>query len=289
MMLKYLHLVKFSHTIFALPFAIVGFLLGYLQLNGDVSWLTFLFVIACMVFARNTAMAFNRWADRKIDAENPRTAQREIPSGKLEARKVLFFVIANALLFMLSAKLISNICFFLSPIALMIILGYSYAKRFTSIAHIILGLGLSLAPIGAYIAVIGKTDIIPMLFGAVVLFWVSGFDIIYAIQDEQFDKDTQLHSIPSKFGEKQSLMIALCFHTACVALIWFATYLTILDYDQMKGLSILGSIIFTFSVVYQHWVIRPFDIDKIDLAFFRSNGVASLAFGICFVLDVFLR
>src|SRR5687767_2464381 len=194
---NYLSLVKFSHTVFAMLFAMIGFFLGLTTWSFSVvpGWNTviypwkrilflFLLVILCMVFARNAAMAFNRYLDRNFDAKNPRTAIREIPAGILEVNHVLMFTIANCLLFIACCFFINRICFFLSPVALFIVLGYSYTKRFTALCHLVLGIGLSLAPIGAYLAVAGKFELLPILFSLTVLSWVSGFDIIYALQDD---------------------------------------------------------------------------------------------------------
>lgn len=189
-------LVTFAHTIFALPFAIIGFFIATSLHNFPLHWSTFVFVILCMVFARNTAMGFNRWADRRIDAQNPRTADREIPSGKISASHGLIFTLINAALFIATTWFINSLCFWLSPVALLVIMGYSLTKRFTALCHFILGLGLSQAPIGAYMAVSGQFHWLPLIFSAVVLSWVSGFDIIYAMQDEEFDTEKQLFSIP---------------------------------------------------------------------------------------------
>ena len=203
-MKKYLSLIKFSHTIFAMPFALIGFFLA--TKSNQVEWITLLYVVLCMIFARSAAMAFNRYIDRDIDAANLRTAQeREIPNGSIKANSALIFVIISSLLFVTTTYLINSLCFALSPIALLVILGYSYTKRFTALCHLILGLGLALAPIGAYLAVSGKFDIVPLLFSAAVLFWVSGFDIIYSLQDQEFDKEQKLHSIPVLLGTKNAL------------------------------------------------------------------------------------
>ena len=222
---SYLSLIKFSHTIFAMPFALIGFCIGaqqelhiwmaslyrdYIASSWRVYypdeekekplWLIFILIILCMIFARSAAMAFNRYLDRSFDAKNPRTAIREIPAGVLRANNVLLFTIANCLLFIACCYFINKLCFYLSPVALFVVLGYSYTKRFTPLCHLILGLGLSLAPIGAYLAVTGRFDLLPILFSLTVLFWVSGFDIIYALQDEEFDKANKLYSIPA-YGE----------------------------------------------------------------------------------------
>ena len=190
-MKKYLSLIKFSHTIFALPFAVIGFFLSYHESN--ISYLTFIYVILCMVFARSAAMAFNRYIDGDIDTINPRTSNiREIPSKKINPSSALKFVILNSILFVITTFFINQLCFLLSPIALIIILGYSYTKRFTFLCHFVLGIGLSLSPIGAYLAVTESFDILPIYFSIIVLFWVAGFDIIYSLQDEKFDAENNL-------------------------------------------------------------------------------------------------
>ena len=211
-MKQYLSLIKFSHTVFALPFALLGLFLGFFQTGKFVpDWLILIKVLACMVFARSAAMAFNRYVDRDIDKTNPRTAMREIPAGKIRPPQALFFVVLNGLLFIATTYWINRICFYLSPVALIVVLGYSYTKRFTFLCHLILGLGLSLAPIGAYLAVTGVFALVPVLYSLSVLCWVSGFDIIYALQDERFDAEHRLQSIPVQFGAKTSLRIFIGF------------------------------------------------------------------------------
>lgn len=198
---KYAHLVKFSHTIFAMPFAMLAFVYA-VKTSGVAAggnspwwWATLLVqVVLCMVFARNVAMGFNRWADRDIDAKNPRTADREIPAGKISARAALWFVIINALLFVGVASTINFLTALLSPVALGVVMFYSYCKRFTSLAHMVLGLSLGIAPVGAYIAVTGEFALEACILSLVVITWTSGFDIIYALQDRDFDREQGLHS-----------------------------------------------------------------------------------------------
>ena len=216
---NYLSLIKFSHTIFALPFAIIGFLLGTQSAHALLNWKLLVLVISCMVFARSAAMAFNRYIDRHIDKINPRTFVREIPSGAIRPGAALAFVIFNCALFILTTYFINTLCFYLSPVALIVILGYSYSKRFTPLCHLILGAGLALAPIGAYLAVTGEFALLPLYFSFAVLFWVSGFDIIYALQDEAFDKSQNLHSIPAALGTSKALRVSEGLHllsAACV-------------------------------------------------------------------------
>ena len=214
---NYLSLVKFSHTIFAMPFALIGFVLGlrYNWINHQAFeqvWLKFFLVIVCMVTARSTAMAFNRYLDRHFDKLNPRTAIREIPAGIIKAEKALVFIGINMAIFIVATYFINTICFYLSPVALFVILFYSYTKRFTYLCHLVLGIGLSLAPIGAYLAVTGSFAVLPLLFSFAVIFWVSGFDVIYALQDIDFDQSQSLYSIPSYWGLEKALNIARVLH-----------------------------------------------------------------------------
>lgn len=241
-----------------------------------------------MIFARTAAMSFNRWADRKIDAANPRTINREIPSGLISANAVLIFTIINCLAFVTTTYFINQICFFLSPIALIIILGYSYTKRFTFLCHLILGIGLALAPIGGYLAVTGKFDIIPILFSFAVLFWVAGFDVIYSLQDDDFDADNQLYSIPSYFGGNTAMLISRSLHLITVILMGTATYLCVVNYGVFGFFVIFGMLAFIAFLVYQHTLVKPKDLSNINLAFFTANGIASVLFGVCFILDIFV-
>ena len=209
---KYAHLVRFSHTIFAMPFALTSFVYALRDIgfgaenSAPVWWLSLLVkVVLCMVFARNVAMGFNRWADRRIDAENPRTADREIPAGRISARAALWFVIINAALFIAAAASINSLTAALSPVALIVIMSYSYCKRFTSLSHLVLGLSLAIAPVGAYIAVTGRFALAPCVLALLVLTWCGGFDIIYALQDRDFDRAHGLHSIPARFSVSTAL------------------------------------------------------------------------------------
>lgn len=282
-MKNYLSLIKFSHTIFALPFALIGFFLAVSYHNYSFNWTTFLLVLLCMVFARNAAMAFNRYLDRKIDKENPRTAVREIPSGLISGRSALIFVIVNALLFILATYFINPLCFFLSPIALLIVLGYSYTKRFTSLCHFILGLGLSLAPIGAYLAVTATFHILPLFYSFAVLFWVSGFDIIYALQDEEFDKKNDLFSVPAALGKKQALLLSSTLHILSAVFI-----ITAGIYASFGMWYWMGAGIFLSLLVYQHSLVKPNDLSRVNLAFFTTNGVASVVFAIFVLTDLWM-
>jgi 4-hydroxybenzoate polyprenyltransferase len=286
---NYLSLVKFSHTVFAMPFAMIGFSLGMLQWkekNGDISLkeagFKLLLVILCMIFARNAAMAFNRYLDRHFDALNPRTAIREIPSGIISGKSVLLFTIINCLLFIATTWFINPLCLMLAPVALFVVLFYSYTKRFTSLCHIVLGLGLSMAPVGAYLAVSGTFSLLPVLFSGVVIFWVAGFDIIYALQDEEFDKQHDLYSIPSGFGKVKALRISSLFH--------LVSAIFLLSAGLYGGFGVwfwAGAGLFTGMLVYQHSIVKPGDLSRVNLAFMTANGIASVVFSLFVIADIY--
>jgi 4-hydroxybenzoate polyprenyltransferase len=281
---KYFSLIKFSHTIFALPFAVIGFFIAVIQSNEPINWLLFVYVVLCMVFARSAAMAFNRYIDRDIDKRNERTAQvREIPNGSIKPMAALVFVIINCILFIATTYFINPLCFYLSPVALLVVLGYSLTKRFTALCHLVLGIGLSLAPIGAYLAVTGKFDWLPLFFSFAVLFWVSGFDIIYALQDEEFDKEQQLHSIPVVLGKKNALLLSTVLHIITASLIVFAGF-----YASLNLFYWIGSGVFIALLTYQHLIVKPNDLSKVNLAFFTTNGIASVVFSVFVLMDLFL-
>lgn len=287
-MQKYLSLVKFAHTIFALPFAILGFFLG-MQASGQViNWRLFVLVLLCMVFARSAAMAFNRYLDRDIDRANPRTQGRDIPAGRISPGEALTFVTINTLLFIATTWFINPLCFALSPVAIAVVLGYSYTKRFTPLCHFVLGLGLGLAPLGAYLAAGGGFDPIPLLFAGAVMLWVSGFDIIYALQDVEFDRSHALRSIPAAIGKKKALQLSTLLHVLCAFLLLGASYWVTVRYDNFGLLLGLGTGLFVGLLVYQHLLVKPDDLSRVNLAFFTTNGVASLILGALFVLDIFV-
>ncbi len=283
-MKKYLSLVLFAHTIFAMPFAIIGYFLAVTTTDHPFSWTGLLAVVLCMVFARNSAMAFNRYLDREFDAKNPRTAVRDIPAGRIEAKNVLTFTIINCLLFVATTFFINRLCFFLSPVALAVVLGYSYTKRFTPLCHLILGLGLGLAPLGAYLSVTGEFAVIPVFFSLAVICWVSGFDIIYALQDDQFDRQQQLYSIPVLLGRKRALLVSSLLHVASVVFIT-APFFT----AHLGGFYAAGIVFFIGLLIYQHRLVKPDDLSKVGLAFGTTNGIASVVFAIFFLLDIYFR
>ena len=284
---NYLSLVKFSHTIFAMPFALIGFVLGLRyhfinQTTVNQVWLKFILVLVCMVTARSTAMAFNRYLDRHFDKLNPRTAIREIPAGIIKAEKALVFIGINMAIFITATYFINSICFYLSPVALFVILFYSYTKRFTYLCHLVLGIGLSLAPIGAYLAVTGSFDLLPLLFSFAVIFWVSGFDIIYALQDIDFDQSQSLYSIPSQWGLKQSLSISRVLHVLSASLVIAAYFV-----GGFHFLYLFGLLIFIGMLIYQQSIVKPYDLSKVNLAFMTANGIASIVFSV-FVIGAML-
>ena len=282
-MKNYLSLIKFSHTIFALPFAFIGFFLA--TKNNSMDWTTFLYVVLCMIFARSAAMAFNRYIDRKIDKANQRTAKvREIPNGTISEKNAFIFVVLNCILFIGTTYLINSICFYLSPIALLVVIGYSYTKRFTALCHLILGLGLSLAPLGSYLAVSGSFDIVPILFSIVVLFWVSGFDVIYSLQDEEFDKEQKLHSIPVLIGKEKALILSKFLHFISVITLTFIGSNFEFYLFYWIGFSIFSALLF-----YQHSLVTANDLSKVNLAFFTTNGIASVIFGIFVICDLLIK
>ncbi len=293
---NYLSLVKFSHTIFAMPFAFIGFMLGMIRtsffnklelstehINLSTSQLItkFLLVLICMVTARSAAMAFNRYLDRSFDAKNPRTAIREIPKGIISANSALRFVIINCIVFIVATYFINNICFYLSPVALFVILFYSYTKRFTALCHLVLGLGLSLAPIGAYLAVTGSFALLPILFSLSVIFWVSGFDIIFALQDVDFDQSQKLYSIPSVLGVQKALNVSTLLHVTSAACVIAAGI-----YGHFHWLYWIGVAVFTGMLIYQHSIVKPNDLSKVNIAFMTANGIASVVFAVFVIADL---
>ncbi|MDI9366029.1 MAG: UbiA-like polyprenyltransferase [Flavobacterium sp.] len=312
---NYLSLVKFSHTIFAMPFALIGFSLGikniitlphypitplshyhitplshypitplshyHITSLSHYPIATLALVLICMISARSAAMAFNRYLDRSFDAKNPRTAIREIPAGIISANSALRFVILSSVIFILATFFINTICFALSPVALFVILFYSYTKRFTALCHLVLGLGLSLAPIGAYLAVTGKFDLLPILFSLSVIFWVSGFDIIFALQDVEFDQSQQLYSIPAVLGKGKALRVSEILHVVSAACVIAAGF-----YGHFHWLYWLGVTVFVAMLIYQHAIVKPNDLSKVNLAFMTANGIASVVFAVFVIADL---
>jgi 4-hydroxybenzoate polyprenyltransferase len=277
---KYASLVKFSHTVFALPFALVGFVYGLADVgatgdgaSGGGVWWTLALVLVCMVAARNAAMGFNRWADRRFDADNPRTAGREIPAGVISPTAAAWFVVVNAVVFVVAAAFINRLTLVLSPVALIVILGYSYTKRFTAWSHIVLGMALAIAPVGAYIAVTGRISVAPVILAAAVLTWVAGFDILYARADAEYDRTHGLHSIPARFSGRKALAISIFLHILTVYTVaMFGLYTS-------RGTAYwIGAAVFVALLALQHTARRlPFD---------WVNGAASLMFAAGAIVDM---
>jgi 4-hydroxybenzoate polyprenyltransferase len=305
---NYLSLIKFSHTIFAMPFALIGFFLAVENIKTIIEniretygsiigvsfdnnvpvdfngyFIKFLLVLLCMVFARSAAMAFNRYLDRHFDALNPRTAIREIPKGIITPKNALVFTIVNCILFIICTFFINQLCLFLSPVALAVVLGYSYTKRFTPLCHLVLGVGLSLAPIGAYLAVTGQFHWLPILFSFAVIFWVSGFDIIYSLQDEDFDKSQKLYSMPAWLGKAKALRVSEALHLLSAACVVVAGKL-----GHFGPLYWVGVMIFGGMLIYQHSIVKPNDLRRVNLAFMTANGIASVVFAVFVIADLFL-
>lgn len=285
--IDYLNLVKFSHTLFAMPFALLSFVYAAKsmpEVNNPYWWVMLLVqVVLCMVFARNVAMGFNRWADRFIDADNPRTANREIPAGKISPKQAAWFVAGNAILFIVVSATINPLCGWLSPVALAVVMFYSYCKRFTSLAHIVLGLSLGIAPVGATIAVLGEITPQSIVLAMGVMCWSAGFDIIYALQDAEFDRNRGLHSVPSRFTARTSLIISALLHIA--SLLFIALYTT---YQPQSWLAWLGFGLFTVVVVSEHILVTPTKQRNIGIAFGTFNALASVAYGLVLIANLLI-
>ncbi len=277
---NYGSLVKFSHTIFAMPFALIGYFTAISE-GYAFQWHVLFLVLMCMVFARSAAMAFNRYIDKDIDIKNPRTSAREIPAGIIKPSASLIFIFLNVGCFVLACFYINPICLYLSPVALLVILGYSYTKRFTALCHLVLGLGLSLAPIGAYLSVTGTFAWLPLMYSFAVIFWVSGFDIIYALQDIHFDKSQELKSIPVFLGEAGALRLSEGLHFLSAACVCAAGMFVPGGFFYW-----LGALIFTGLLIYQHRLVKPGDLRKVNVAFMTTNGYASILFAACVIGDM---
>ncbi len=282
-MKKYLSLVLFAHSVFALPFAFIGFFLALHTTDHTFSWKLLLMMILCMVTARNAAMAFNRYLDRDIDAINPRTAMRDIPAGRISAENALLFTIVNCLIFVGATYFINSLCFMLSPIALFVVLFYSYTKRITPLCHLVLGAGLGLAPIGAYMVITGQFATVPLLYGFAVLTWVSGFDIIYALQDEAFDRANNLNSIPVWLGTKGAMRVSELLHVLSFLFVLAPVFLM-----PVGWVYYLGVVFYAALLVYQHTLFSSTDLSRVNRDFMTTNGYASVIFAVFYLLDIWL-
>ena len=266
----YGRMIRFSHSVFALPFALSS---AILAAGGGISWRQVAWILVAMVGARSAAMGFNRLADQAIDARNPRTAGRELPRGAISRSEVWVFVAASAATLVVAAAMLNPLCLALSPVALLIVFGYSYTKRFTALSHVFLGLALGVAPVGAWLAIRGRVEPAPVVLGLAVLFWVAGFDTIYACQDEAFDRAEGLHSLPARLGIPRALALARLFHVIAVTLLAAVYALAPLHPIYLAGVAALAGL-----VVYEHSLVRAGDLSRIDAAFFTVNGWISLGY-----------
>jgi 4-hydroxybenzoate polyprenyltransferase len=276
-----LEMIKFSHTIFALPFAVLS---AVLAAGGWPDAATLAKILLAMVGARSAAMAHNRLADREIDAANPRTARRALPAGALSVAYVRVFLAVSVAVFIAAAASLNRLTLLLSPVALALLFAYAYAKRFTSLSHLVLGLCLGMAPVGAWIAVRGDIGTTPVLLGLAVLFWTAGFDVIYSLQDEEHDRRAGLRSLPARLGAGPALAISAAFHAVMVVLlivVW-----RVAGGGWLFGLGIAAT---AAALVYQHAIVRPRDLSRVNAAFFTSNGFVSIALAVCGIADVTLK
>jgi 4-hydroxybenzoate polyprenyltransferase len=276
-----LEMIKFEHSIFALPFALVG---AMLAVQGWPTWRQVFWLIVAMVGARSAAMTFNRIADRKIDALNPRTKMRALPAGRLTLRFAVGFTVLSCGLLALAAWELSPLAFKLSPLAIAVLLLYSYTKRFTMFSHLVLGIADGLAPIAAWIALRNNISLSVLLLGAAVAFWVGGFDLIYACQDIDFDRRMGIHSFPQRFGVAAALYGSIACHVTMVALLVAVIRLENLGWIAMAGLALMAALL-----AYEHWIVRPSDLSRLNAAFFNVNGYISLLFFLSWGADLLIH
>jgi 4-hydroxybenzoate polyprenyltransferase len=276
-----LEMIRFSHTVFALPFAIFA---AVLAAGGWPDAATLGKILIAMVGARSAAMAHNRLADRHLDAANPRTAMRALPSGALSVRYTRVFLAVSVAVFVLAAASLNRLTLLLSPVALAVLFAYAYAKRFTWLSHLLLGLCLAIAPVGAWIAVRGEIETLPLLLGLAVLFWTAGFDVIYSLQDEEHDRRVGLHSLPARFGAAPALAASALLHAAMVGLL-----IVVWRVSGGGWLFALGIVATAAALFYQHTIVRPGDLSRVNAAFFTVNGFVSIALAVCGIADVLAR
>jgi len=274
----YFSLVKFEHTLFALPFALLS---AFFAAGGFPAGEKLVWILVAMVGARSAAMAFNRIVDRRIDAANPRTASREIPAGTISVAQATAFCASSSAVFVLAAWRLNPLCLALSPAALAAILGYSFTKRFTWGAHAVLGLSLAIAPVGAWVAVRGEFGLLPVVLGLAVLFWVAGFDVIYSLQDEAFDRGQGLRSIPARFGVRRALLAAAVLHAQALGLFYAVFVLASGGLVLGAGVIVAGAFL-----VRQHQLVSPDDLSTVNAAFFTANGWLSVVFSAMGIVDV---
>jgi len=266
----YGRMIRLSHSVFALPFALSS---AVIAAGSGISWRRVAWILVAMVGARSAAMGFNRLADQELDARNPRTAGRELPRGAISRGEVWGFVVASAATLVAAAAMLNPLCLALSPLALLVVFGYSYTKRFTALSHVFLGLALALAPVGAWLAIRGRFEAPPVVLGLAVLFWVAGFDTIYACQDEAFDRAEGLHSLPARLGTRRALVVARLFHVIAVALLAAVSALAPLHPVYLAGVAVVAALLF-----YEHSLVHADDLSRIDAAFFTVNGWISLGY-----------
>jgi 4-hydroxybenzoate polyprenyltransferase len=266
----YGRMIRFSHTVFALPFALSSAVLAG---GAAMSWRQIAWILVAMFGARSAAMGFNRLADQRLDARNPRTAERELPRGVISRSEVWVFVVASAAALVVAAAMLNPLCLALSPVALLVVFGYSYTKRFTALAHVFLGLALALAPVGAWLAIRGRLEAPSVVLGLAVLLWVAGFDTIYACQDEAFDRAEGLYSLPARLGSRRALVLARIFHVAAVGLLAAVYALAPLHPLYLFGVAAVAGLL-----MYEHSLVRADDLSRIDAAFFTVNGWISLGY-----------
>lgn len=276
-----LEMIKFEHTIFALPFALISALLaaGGLPEGRVLFW-----ILVAMVGARSSGMAFNRLADIEFDRRNPRTAMRALPAGQLTTAQVWFFVIATTALFLLAAWQLNPLTLLLSPVALLVVWGYSFTKRFTSFCHVVLGLALGIAPSAAWIAVRGRLDWAPVVLTGAVMLWAGGFDVIYACQDVEFDRTQGLRSIPARLGVANALLVSRLMHGGTVGLLLFLPQLVPLGWLYYAGVAVVAALL-----CYEQSLVRAHDLSRVNMAFFTINGFVSIGLFIFAAADVFTR
>jgi 4-hydroxybenzoate polyprenyltransferase len=275
-----LEMIKFEHTVFALPFALMAALLAA---RGLPSGRALFWILVGMIAARSSAMAFNRLVDQEIDARNPRTAGRALPAGLLQRSQVWLFTLAGAALLVLAASQLNPLALALSPVALLVIWGYSFTKRWTVLCHLFLGLAIGIAPSAAWIAVRGELAAPAVLLTAAVLLWVGGFDVIYACQDEEFDRCSGLHSLPARLGIGRALLVSRLMHAASVVLLLLLPALVPLGGIYLAGVILAGALL-----TYEQSIVRPDDLSRVNAAFFTVNGFVSVGLFFCTALDLFL-
>ncbi len=281
MVVATLEMIKFEHTLFALPFAFIGALLasGGLPAAWQAGW-----IVVAMVGARSAAMTFNRLADMHYDKANPRTRARALPQGAVSVRFAAVFTVMMAVMFVFAAWQLNPLCFYLSFPALAVLFFYSYTKRFTTWSHLVLGFAIGCAPLAAWLAIRGEFDWAPVLLCGAVMFWVAGFDVIYSLQDAEFDRKAKLFSLPSRIGTAPALRVSEIFHAATVVLLFATALLTGLGWIAYAGIAIVAAILF-----WEHRIVKPHDLSRVNVAFFNLNGYISILLLLTFATDILIR